>query len=53
MYTDISGGVVGGFSYSANTITWNSLIAINFMGIGSISLPNSGSLLIVRALGLT
>ena len=53
MYTDIMGGVVGGFSYSANTITWNSLIAINFMGIGSISLPNSGSLLIVRALGLT
>ena len=51
MYSNIN-GFVGGFSYETNTIKWNSLFSINFMGIGSISLPNSGSLLIARSLGI-
>ena len=51
MYSNVN-GVVGGFTYEANTIKWNSLFSINFMGIGSISLPNSGSLLIASSLGI-
>ena len=51
MYSNVS-GVVGGFTYEANAIKWNSLFSINFMGIGSISLPNSGSLLVASSLGI-
>lgn len=51
MYSNVS-GVVGGFSYETNTIKWNSIFSINFMGIGSISLPNSGSLIIAKSLGI-
>jgi len=48
MYADPFGSVWGGFDYTANTITWRSLITVNFMGAGSFSLPNFGSVALAR-----
>ena len=47
MYSS-GGSVWGGFDYTANTIKWRSLITVNFMGVGSFSLPNFGSVALAR-----